>query len=245
MPFDLSPAANLPASLQKRCELCPVSRACLASSVGREDAACWDSIERTLVPLATAGKALFESGDAASSIYLVRAGCLKSFTVDNEGKEHVRAFHLPGDLIGLDSIGQSRYPASVAAVTPAQVCRMSMADVRRLIGQSPALLSRLLERTSRDLASALALAGDYTAEQRMAAFLLEMQQRLGATARTLRLPMTRRDIANYLRLATETVCRVLTRFESAGHIRSDNKSVHLLDGGALRTLAEPALACAA
>lgn len=241
MPFDTLAVS----SLQKRCGLCPVAGSCLVAAAGRDDIACLSSFERTLIPLASAGKALFEAGDAAQSIYLVRAGCLKSFTVDSDGKEHVRAFHLPGDLIGLDSIGRDRYAAGVAAVTPAQVCRVAMADVRRLIAQSPSITSRLLERTSRDLDLALSLAGDFTAEQRITAFLLAMQRRLASGARTVRLPMSRRDIANYLRLATETVCRVLTRLESAGHIRSDNRSVDLLDRDALRSLAEPAMACAA
>ena len=90
------------------------------------------------------------------------------------------------------------------------------------------------------------MAGDYTAEQRIAAFLLSMRQRLGAQGGELKLPMTRRDIANYLRLATETVCRVLARLEEQGQIRSNSKTVRLVDAGALRQTAFPAVAaCAA
>lgn len=238
MPFDTAVPASPSAATRTRCELCPAARACLAGTPGLASA-CWNSVTRTPVSLPTPGKTLFESGDPAVSIYLVRAGCLKSFTVDEEGNEHVRGFYLPGDVIGLDAVGAAAYPASVAAVSAAQVCRLSMADLRRLLLESPALMQRLLERTSRDLAEALALAGDYTAEQRVAAFLLAMQHRLGGAA--VKLPMTRRDIANYLRLATETVCRVLTRLETQGQIRSDSRKVELLDGGALRALAQAAL----
>jgi CRP/FNR family transcriptional regulator, anaerobic regulatory protein len=229
MAFD----TRFPSDLPQACELCPASRTCLAAGIPAA------ALGRACIPLPTPGKALLEAGDPASAIYIVRAGCLKSFTVDEDGNERVRGFHLPGDVIGLDALGARLAPASVVAVSAAQVCRIPAADVRRMVTQSPALAQRLLERTSRDLAQALALAGDYTAEQRVAAFLLWMDERLGA-AGDVTLPMTRRDIANYLRLATETVCRVLTRLQKAGRIRSRSRTVRVLNDQALRAMAEPA-----
>jgi CRP/FNR family transcriptional regulator len=91
---------------------------------------------------------------------------------------------------------------------------------------------------SRDLAVALALSGDYTAEQRVAAFLVAMGERLGVGG-SVRLPMARRDIASYLRLATETVCRVLGRLEDSGRIVNENKTVRMVDAARLRFLAGP------
>jgi CRP/FNR family transcriptional regulator len=185
-----------------------------------------------------AGKTLFEAGTPAKAIYLVRSGCLKAYTLDEEGNERVRAFFLPGDVIGLDALGVELYPATVVAVSASQVVRLRVAEMRELLVSAPATMQRLLERMSRDLASALALAGDYTAEQRVAAFLVSMSQRLGG-ATSVQLPMTRRDIASYLRLATETVCRVLTKFEGTGQIVSENKTVRMTGGAMLRALAEP------
>ena len=234
MPFDVSPQA-----CKSRCTICPSVSACLIRGAVHEDLERWSASVDSRVSLPTAGKALFEAGQHATAIYTVRAGCLKSFTVDEDGNERVRGFFLPGDFIGLDAMGSDDYPSTVVAVVPSQVCRMPIAQVHRLMAQSPALMQRLLDRTSRELAQALSLAGDYTAEQRLAAFLLSMQQRLGAQSSGVRLPMTRRDIANYLRLATETVCRVLTRFEKQGHIRSDSKTVQLVNDRALRALAQP------
>lgn len=237
MPFDLPPQ-----SCKTRCAICPSAGACLIRGAAREEVERWSTGIDGQVSLPTAGKALFEAGEHATAIYTVRAGCLKSFTVDEDGNERVRGFFLPGDFIGLDAMGSDHYPATVVAVVPSQVCRMPIAQVHRLAAQSPALMQRLLDRTSRELAQALTLAGDYTAEQRLAAFLLSMQQRLGGQSASVRLPMTRRDIANYLRLATETVCRVLTRFEKQGRIRSDSKTVQVVNDRALRALALP---CAA
>ena len=234
MPFDTAPQ-----TCKTRCSICPSASACLVRGAAREEIERWSTSIEGQQSLATAGKALFEAGTDASAIYIVRAGCLKSFTVDENGNERVRGFYLPGDFIGLDAVGAHKYPSTVVAVTASQVCRMPMAQLRRLMGESPALMQRVLERTSRELAQALTLAGDYTAEQRLAAFLLIMQQRLGAQPAGVKLPMTRRDIANYLRLATETVCRVLTRFESQGRIRSDSKTVRVVDDRALRAVAQP------
>ncbi|MGQ0587168.1 MAG: Crp/Fnr family transcriptional regulator [Gammaproteobacteria bacterium] len=240
MPFDATPHA-----CKVRCNTCPSAAACVIQGATREDVERWNASVEAVIALATAGKTLVEAGTPAAAIFAVRAGCLKSFTVDADGTERVRAFYLPGDIIGLDALGADTFPATIVAVTPAQVCRISAASVRRLLAESPFLARRLLGRTSAELAHALTQAGDYTAEQRLAAFLLSMRQRLGAGDGELKLPMTRRDIANYLRLATETVCRVLTRLEHQGQIRSDNKTVRLIDARALRLTAFPAVACAA
>jgi CRP/FNR family transcriptional regulator len=235
MPFDVSPQ-----TCKTRCHICPTAKDCLIRGSTREELERWSAGIDTQISLPTAGKALFEAGQHATAIYTVRAGCLKSFTVDKEGNERVRGFYLPGDFIGLDAMGSESYPATVVAVQASQVCRMPMAQVRRLMAENPALMQRLLDRTSRELAQALTLAGDFTAEQRLAAFLLQMQSRLDAESTSVKLPMTRRDIANYLRLATETVCRVMTRLEDQGQIRSDSKTVRLVDDRALRALAMPA-----
>lgn len=245
MPFDLSAARTSPEaqSCHLRCGVCPAASACIIQGAAREEVARWNSAVEATLSLATAGKTLVEAGAPANAIFTVRAGCLKSFTVDADGTERVRGFYLPGDIIGLDALGAEAFPATIVAVTPSQVCRISAAGVRKLMGDSPFLARRILDRTSAELAQALTMAGDYTAEQRIAAFLLSMRQRLGNPAE-LRLPMTRRDIANYLRLATETVCRVMGRLESHGQIRSESKTVKLVDARALRQIAFPAAAAA-
>jgi len=250
MPFDTQPQnGSLDAqACTLRCSICPSASACVIRGAARAEVERWNASVESRISLASAGKTLVEAGGPAAAIYTVRAGCLKSFTVDEDGTERVRGFYLPGDIIGLDSLGAEAFAATVVAVTPSQVCRIPAAQVRKLMAESPFIARRLLDRTSAELAQALTMAGDYTAEQRLAAFLLSMRQRLGTQSADIRLPMTRRDIANYLRLATETVCRVLARLEDQGQIRSDSKTVRLVDARALRALALPMggpIACAA
>ena len=94
------------------------------------------------------------------------------------------------------------------------------------------------EPVSRELALSMALAGEYTAEQRLAAFLLHLRERIGtAIDGSLRLPMAQRDIGNYLRLANETVCRTLKRFEQKGWIITGTRGLKLVDDLALREAA--------
>lgn len=225
---------NIESSVQIRasnvtpnCMLCPTRTSCLINGVCDADIKQWNSLVHHYVTLPTAGKALIHSGEDASSIYIVRAGCLKSCTSDEQGDERVRGFHLPGDVIGLDSLGSNVNPCDVVAVVPSQVCRLSKNEVLRLFSTNPALMQRLLDRTSRELGQALTLAGNFSAEERVAVFLLSIQRRLGSPSGTVRLPMPRRDIANYLRLATETVCRVITRFEAKGWMVSEDKKLTL------------------
>lgn len=237
MPYDaVSTQPFAVSNARPNCQLCPAASACLIQGACHEDIAAWNGLAQNFLSLPSAGKSLIDTGAPANALYIVRAGCLKSSTVDAEGQERVRAFHLPGDIIGLDALGGESYPCNVIAVVPSQVCKVSKSQALDLLGKSPALMQRLLARTSHELAQALSLAGDYTAEQRVAAFLLSLQRRLGTAAGTMRLPMPRRDIANYLRLATETVCRVLTRFENKGWIDSDDKKLTVKKADGLRQL---------
>jgi CRP/FNR family transcriptional regulator len=57
------------------------------------------------------------------------------------------------------------------------------------------------------------------------------------SARQFRLPMTRTDIANYLRLAPETVSRILRRFADQGLIETARRDIRLIDAEQLRHLA--------
>lgn len=242
MAFDATQTSTTASDSWLSCAVCPAASQCLAADAPATERARWHELQRSCVPLAHAGKALYATGEPAHAVFVVRAGCLKTFTVDEDGNERVRGFHFPGDIVGLDAIGTSAYPSNAVSVMPSQVCRIAKGQLQALLTTAPGLLQRLLERTSRELRQALALSGDYSADQRLAAFLLLMQHRLAARASgpaSFRLPMTRRDIANYLRLATETVCRVLTRFEDAGWLATEEKSLRVLKAVALQQQAEP------
>lgn len=234
MPYDASPAR--PTATQD-CLLCPVTN-CLARGHDAATAA-WSALLGPRATLMPGAPPLLSAGDRLQSVYSVRAGCIKTYTIDAEGNERIRGFHLPGDLIGLDALDGGYSRSTAAAVVPSQVCVAPLADLRRLIAAEPSIAQRMLEATSRELAIALAIGGGFTAEQRLAAFLLHMEQRLGARGGLLHLPMPQRDIGNYLRLATETVCRTLKHFAELGWISHKGRSLSLNGHHGLQELAEP------
>jgi CRP/FNR family transcriptional regulator, anaerobic regulatory protein len=239
MAFDSAPDSSCAVAPSRfNCPACPTAGACLIRDAAGGELAAWSQSVDTQLSLPHAGKLLFEEGALADAIFSVRAGCLKSSTIDADGSEHVRRFYLPGDLIGLDALGTQAHPSRVVAVVPSQVCRIPRERALAMVAHAPGLMTRLLERTSRELAEALALAGDHSADQRVAAFLLMMRTRLGGS-NAVRLPMTRRDIGSFLRLATETVCRVLTRFQGKGWVSSEDRVLRLLQPQALALLATP------
>ena len=204
-----------------------------------EQAAAWSRLTARSLSLAS-GKALFDTGSVVNSVYSVKHGCIKTFTLDTEGNERVHAFYLSGDMIGLDTLAHSRYPMYAIAVVPTQVSAMPRIDFRLFAQRTPRFMDRLVDRLSHSLHDALSLAGEFTTDQRVAAFLYEMEFRLAPLpSQPLRLPMGRRDIANYLRMATETVSRTLRRFEQSGLLEVRNRNVLIRNRQALMDLAEP------
>ncbi|WP_420426360.1 Crp/Fnr family transcriptional regulator [Algiphilus sp.] len=228
--------AARPAS--QACDYCPVHAQCLVRGCDRSTLALWQSMLQPTPPLRQSGACLFETGDAADSLYMVRSGCIKTYALDRDGAECVRGLYLPGDIVGLDTLDADVHRVTAVAVTPSQVCAVPRDRVLSLMEESPLLMRRLMQRLSHDLAEAQALAGNHTAEEGVAAFLVSMMQRLPTgPSGALQLPMTRRDIANYLRLATETVSRVMTRFNERGLISSSRQRILITDRAALEELA--------
>lgn len=187
------------------------------------------------------GDHLFRIGDRFEAIYAVRAGSYKSYTVDSEGREHVLGFHLPGDLLGLDAIYPGHHLCNALALDTATVCVLPYDQLSELAGDISGLRVQIMRLMSKDIAETATLAGDYTAEERLAAFLVGLSERFrlrGYSPNEFNLAMSRRDIANYLRLATETVSRVFARFEKDNMIKVDRRAVHLLNLSRLQALCE-------
>lgn len=240
MPYDASPASSNTATAD--CLLCPV-RSCMGRLAGGSRATGWAEMLAPRTAVMPGAKPLFTAGDSLHALYSVRGGCIKTYTVDADGNERIRGFYFPGDLVGLDSLHGTRLRSTAAAVVPSQVCVAPVAGLRNLVQQHSEFSQRLMEQTSRELALALALSGNFSAEQRLAAFVLHMQERLVSHDGLVRLPMTQRDVGNYLRLATETVCRTLKGFEKKTWLRCEEKGIRILSVPSLYRIAEPVGIC--
>ena len=225
------------------CSTCAFSQACLSEGMDKHALKDLHVLVEHIGPF-HAGDHIFREGDAFEAIAAVRAGTVKTCVVDRDGREHVLGFHFPGEVIGLDAIDGDRYPCNAVALDTVMLCRFSFPRIAVLATRMPGIQKQLFRLLSRDIGRAALLAGDWSADQRMAAFLIGLSRRLserGFSATRFQLTMARTDIANFLRLAPETVSRVLRRFEGDGLLRVDRRDMELLDADALMALAAPVL----
>jgi CRP/FNR family nitrogen fixation transcriptional regulator len=182
---------------------------------------------------------IYAEGDAADCWYKVVSGTVRVCKLLADGRRHIAAFCFSGDCFGLDYMDQ--HPYSAEAVENAVVMRYRRNATEQLTDHYAALGRFLRDAIGRDLAEAqgrTVLLGRLTAPERVAAFLLEMFERRDRT-KLLDLPMSRNDVADYLGLTVETVCRVLSSFRREGIIAiSYPHRIELLDRLALEATAE-------
>ena len=162
-------------------------------------------------------------GEPAEYFYQIQSGAVRSYKLTDDGRRQIMAFHLAGDVIELDASLRYRLSAAATAACVIRVARRT--GVIAMANGSPALATEIWRRTASDLEFAqehLLALGRRNAEERMACFLLEMADRSSSNP-VVELPMTRRDIADYLGLTVETVARALTHLEGDSVIRRDHR----------------------
>jgi CRP/FNR family transcriptional regulator, anaerobic regulatory protein len=225
------------------CRTCAFSGACIEAGYGKPQLADLHCLVEHVGPFQP-GEYVFRTGDPFRAIFAVRGGTVKTVTTDSHGDEQVLGFYLPGEVVGLNAIYPERFPCDAVALDTAYFCRFSFPAMSALASKMPTLQQHLFRLLSKELGAASVLAGDHTADERMAAFLIDLGQRFeqrGFSGKRFRLSMSRGDIANYLRLASETVSRVLRRFQDQSMIEVEGREVVLVDRDHLGEIARPLL----
>ena len=227
-------------SVAPGCAECAHVPACQAGGYGKEELAGLRYIVER-VGMLRDGEYLYRPRTPFRALYAVQAGMAKTVAVDRAGRERVLAFHLPGEWFGLDAICLGYHDNAAIALGRARFCRFPFDTLRTLATRQPEVQAHLLHAMSRQIHQRQLSGGDYSAEERMAAFLIDLLDRramLGLAADHLPLPMSRADIGNHLHLATETVSRLLARFRDAGLIRIERPGLEMLDTKGLRRIGE-------
>ncbi len=240
VPRGSAPGQVAPASRASGCTGCQRRSGCLPAGLTTTQVRRFDDQAQRARALGL-GDHLFRVGDEFQALFAVRRGCLKTSAVDADGREHVLNFYFPGEVVGLDAIYPAQHVSNAVALTDTLICCVPYRIVLQLSSEMPALQTQLTRLLSRDLFSMMSIAGDFTAEERLAAFLLMVSARMhggGAPPNQLRLAMSRQDIANYLRLATETVSRILARFQKAQLLKADRKQITLVNVAGLQEIGE-------
>ena len=191
------------------------------------------------------GDRLFRKGQSFGDIFAVRSGSFKSSLTTDNGRDQVIGFHLPGDFLGLQGIAGQRHACDALALEDAEVCAMPFEHVETLSRELPPVQRLFYQLMSSEIlreSHAIVMLGSLRAEGRVAAFLLDLLDRLkvrGFSENEMVLRMTREDIGSYLGLKLETVSRVLAKLSAGGLISVDNRHVRVLQREALAALATP------
>lgn len=224
------------------CQDCGFSQLCLPFSLSDQEMTKLDDIIQRKRPLHK-GDMLFESGTPLKSLYAVRTGSFKTFTLTEQGEQQITGFHLPGDVIGFDAINTEQHASYAEALETGMICEIPYHNLEALLGQLPKLRQQMMRLMSQDIQAdqqMLLLLNRKTAEQKLATFLNHLASRYGNrgfSSKAFRLSMTRSDIGNYLGLTVETISRLLSKLHKDQIVEVDGKLITINDATALSQLA--------
>jgi CRP/FNR family transcriptional regulator len=191
------------------------------------------------------GATLFHNGEPFTSLYAVRTGFFKTSLTTEDGRDQVTGFQMAGEIIGLDGIVNEHHTCDAIALEDAEVCVMPFDRIEEISREVGALQKHVHRIMSREIVrehGVMLLLGTMRAEERLAAFLLNLVQRLqarGFSRTELILRMTREEIGSYLGMKLETVSRTFSRFADEGIIEVKQRHIHIQDAEALKRLVNP------
>ena len=181
------------------------------------------------------GQHLYWPGDTPNHVYSIHRGALKTYRISPDSSEWISGFHFPGEVLGLDAVIERPVRGGAVALSATTVCLIPVPLLVDSLGRSGPMRSQLLARFGDEIArleEQLSLDA-LSAERRLATFILWVANKLsdGSEQPTLSLPMSHKDLGNYLRLVPETVSRLLARFHERGwmSVRRREVIVHHLE----------------
>jgi CRP/FNR family transcriptional regulator len=181
------------------------------------------------------GEYLYRNGDPFKAIHLVKAGFFKTSALTSDYHEQVTGFQMSGEILGLDGISSEAHTCDAVALEDSQVCLIPFPELEVLASEIPAFQRHFHRLMSREIVrdqGVMMLLGPMRVEERMAAFLLNLSQRLasrGYSPIEFHLRMTRGEIGSYLGLQQETVSRAFSSFQEMGLITVQNRHIRILD----------------
>ena len=220
------------------CAKCNLRETCLSGGVPAEDLERVESIVYARRRLKR-GERLFDAGDKFGSVYAIRSGFFKTRLADRQGREQVTGFFMCGELVGMGGLASGRYQDSAIALEDSEVCVMPYSLIAAVARDVPSLQRSLHSAMAREIVRGhgiMMLLGSMSAEERLAAFLINLSrrfQRRGYSASSFVLRMTRDEIGSYLGLKLETVSRLFSAFHKDGLIDVQQKQVSIVDLGGL------------
>ena len=232
---------NIPA-LKAACSACSLRELCLPVGLKNEDLSRLDAAidrRRNL----KAGQHVYRLRDSFEALYAIRSGFFKTYELSSDGHEQINGFHMTGEIMGMDAIGPGHHACNAVALEDCEVCIIPFSRLEELLHDIPSLMHQFHRLMSREIAAdhgMMMLLGNMSAEQKLAAFLINLSDRLRArdlSPTVMRLSMSREEIGNYLGLKLETVSRMFSKFQEDGLVQVERRNLTITGLPALQQLA--------
>ncbi|MES2413709.1 MAG: fumarate/nitrate reduction transcriptional regulator Fnr [Pseudomonadota bacterium] len=231
-------------SIKVACSSCNLRELCLPVGLDNEELRKVDELVTTR-RIVKRGASLFHTGEKFTSLYAIRSGFFKTCVTTEDGRDQVTGFQMAGEIIGLDGIVNDVHTCDAIALEDAEACVMPFDRIEEISREVNSLQHHVHKIMSREIVrdhGVMLLLGSMRAEERLAAFLLNLVQRLqarGFSQSELILRMTREEIGSYLGMKLETVSRTFSKFAEDGMIEVKQRNIHILDAAALRRIVNP------
>jgi CRP/FNR family transcriptional regulator len=230
-----------PTAIKVACSNCNLRELCMPMGLSDQDLDRIDQLVASRKKIKK-GDFLFHSGAPFKSIYAIRTGFFKTSVTTEDGRDQVSGFQMAGEIIGLDGIVNDHHACDAIALEDAEVCVMPFDKIEQLSLEVKSLQHHVHKMMSREIVrenSVILLLGSMKAEERLAAFLLNLVQRLharGFSQTELVLRMTREEIGSFLGLKLETVSRSFSKFAEDGIIDVKQRNLKIMKPDALKLI---------
>ncbi len=227
--------------IKTACSNCNLRELCLPFGLSLEELERLDDLVSTRRRVKR-GDHLYRAGAPFDAIYAIRSGFFKTDVLLEDGRDQVTGFQMAGELLGLDGISTEHHTCNAIALEDSEICAIPFSRLESLSREIHNLQHHFHKVMSREIVrdhGVMMLLGTMRAEERLAAFLLNLSQRFtarGFSHAEFYLRMTREEIGSYLGLKLETVSRAFSRFQEEGHIAVQQKHIRILNVNGLKAL---------
>ena len=227
--------------IKTACSNCNLRELCLPFGLSIEELTRLDDLVSTRRRIKR-GDHLYRAGEAFDAIYAIRSGFFKTDVLLEDGRDQVTGFQMAGELLGLDGISTEHHTCNAIALEDSEICAIPFSRLEVLSREIHTLQHHFHKVMSREIVrdhGVMMLLGTMRAEERLAAFLLNLSQRFtarGFSHAEFYLRMTREEISSYLGLKLETVSRAFSKFQEEGYIAVQQKHIRILNVNGLKAL---------
>jgi CRP/FNR family transcriptional regulator, anaerobic regulatory protein len=228
-------------TIKVACSNCNVRELCMPIGLNVAELSRVDELVATRRPIKR-GTSLFRNGEKFTSLFAIRTGFFKTCVTTEDGRDQVTGFQMAGEIIGLDGIVNDQHTCDAIALEDAEVCVLPFDRIEEISREVNALQHHVHKIMSREIVrehGVMLLLGSMRAEERLAAFLLNLVQRMqarGFSKSELVLRMTREEIGSYLGMKLETVSRAFSKFSEDGMVEVRQRHVHIKNAEALKRI---------